>query len=170
MGGEISVHSAAGEGSTFTVRLPFNLLPEGSESPAEPTLIAGLSCVVVGNTEGLADAFAAYLTHAGATVRRAEDLMDARRHADNCPPGLSVWVIDSGDERRSAEALLAAVRVRPEAHSHFVVVVVERGQRRTPATRYRGCDRSGWQRSAAKDASHRGSGGGWPSVPGRGAR
>jgi PAS domain S-box-containing protein len=131
-GGRISVHSAAGEGSTFTVHLPFALLREESEAGAETSLVAGLSCVVVGNTDGLAGPLAAYLTQAGATVHRALTLIDARQHADNYPPGLSVWVVDTGDERPSAEELLAAVRVRPDVDPHFVVVGVERGQRRTP--------------------------------------
>jgi PAS domain S-box-containing protein len=132
MGGQISAHSAAGEGSTFTVRLPFTLLREESEAGADTSLVAGLSCVAVGNTDGLAGSLAAYLTQAGATVHRALNLIDARQHVDNYPPGLSVWVVDTGDERPSAEELLAAVRVRPDVDPHFVVVVVERGQRRTP--------------------------------------
>ena len=46
--------------------------------------------------------------------------------------GLSVWIVDTGDERPSPEELLAAARIRPDMDARLVMVVVERGQRRTP--------------------------------------
>jgi len=76
--------------------------------------VAGLSCVVVGNTDGLAGPLAAYLTQAGATVHRALTLIDARQHADNYPPGLSVWLltpVTSDPLRRSYSPLFVFGRM-----------------------------------------------------------
>jgi PAS domain S-box-containing protein len=131
MGGKIAVQSAVGQGSTFTVRLPFTPLAHHPDA-REKALVRGLSCVVVGNAGGLADDLAAYLTHAGATVQREVDLGNAREHANRYPGGLSVWIIDTGDEWPTPDELLAQARVRPDLDLRLVTVAVERGQRRTP--------------------------------------
>lgn len=131
MGGKIAVQSAVGQGSTFTALLPFTPLAYHRDA-REKASVAGLSCVVVGNRGGLADDLAAYLTHAGATVHRELDLGNAREHANGYPDGLSVWVIDTGDERPTLDELLAQARVRPDLDVRQVIVAIERGQRRTP--------------------------------------
>jgi PAS domain S-box-containing protein len=131
MGGRIAVQSAVGQGSSFTVLLPFAPLAHDPDAGKKASDVAGLSCVVVGNTGGLADDLAAYLTHAGATVQRELDLGNAREHANKYPDGLSVWVIDTGDEWPTPGELLAQVRVRPDLEPRLVIVAVERGQRRT---------------------------------------
>jgi CheY-like chemotaxis protein/HPt (histidine-containing phosphotransfer) domain-containing protein len=73
MGGEISVHSAAGHGATFTVVLTF-AVAEG-EAPSDPAaaLIAGLRCCLVGSDMPLGDDIAAYLNCAGVSVDRAAE-------------------------------------------------------------------------------------------------
>ena len=91
-------------------------------------IVAGLSCLVVGGTESLADDLAAYLAHAGAVVERAPDLASAGELADTLPPGTWIWVIDADGKLPSPDELRAAAR--PEQAIRFVVI--GRGLRRKP--------------------------------------
>lgn len=132
MGGEITVQSALGKGSTFIVRLSSTAVPNKSDSGEIRSDVAGLSCLVVGRAGGLADDLAAYLTYGGAAVEKVSDLESAGKRAAAGPSSLSVWVIDAGHEPTSPDALRAAVDGRPDLEVHLVLVVIERGKRRQP--------------------------------------
>ncbi|MCC2681997.1 MAG: multi-sensor hybrid histidine kinase [Nitrosospira multiformis] len=147
MGGSIRVQSAPGEGSVFTVRLTFNLIP--SSHPEDKVIdLTGISCLVIGAEKGLAHDLAVYLRYSGAIAERAIDLPAALKRIETLPPGLWLLVIDAGHETPPLEELRAAFRSRPDLDPHFVVlehghhepdieprfVVIRRGRRRHERT------------------------------------
>lgn len=71
MGGEIAVESTTGEGSVFTVTLPFEV-PE-AQPPCSAADLSRLECIVLSSPEFDADDMRAYLEDAGAKVHIAAD-------------------------------------------------------------------------------------------------
>src|SRR5687768_4305254 len=143
MGGEIKVKSALAQGSVFTVRVAFAL------PPAVPALskivdLTGVSCLVLGDEEGLGDDLAVYLKYSGATVERETDLAACRKRIETLPPGLWLLIIDAGHDAPPLEELRAVCYSRPDLVPHFVVlehghhqpdieprfVIIRRGRRR----------------------------------------
>jgi two-component system sensor histidine kinase/response regulator len=135
MGGSISVVSALGNGSTFTVHLRLPLLPgpaPAEDAPAVNPMISQLRCVSIGPRPGVADDVFEYLRHAGAQVERAPGLEDAhdivsRRTLD---PGDWVWVVDGGTSPPGVVTLRGLVRDLAGHRVRFVVL--GRGPRREP--------------------------------------
>jgi len=130
MGGDIQVLSAVDRGSRFTVRLPFALLPQKSDSAEKVSNVAGLGCIVIGGADELVEDLAVYLTQAHATVHTEASLSRAQEHAMSLGPGLWVWVIDTGVERPALDELIAGARIRSDLDIRLVIVA--RGRRRTP--------------------------------------
>jgi PAS domain S-box-containing protein len=137
MGGEVTVRSVAGEGSTFTVRLPIVRVPADNDTkPAPmPQPLAGLPCLVVGAAAGPAADLADYLNHAGAVATCLQTVAQAQACLRRVGPGRCVVVIvDAKDATEGSDPMLAACRAvgseRPELVLAFVVI--ERGSQRRP--------------------------------------
>ncbi|MBV1787958.1 PAS domain S-box protein [Marinobacterium sp. D7] len=129
MDGEIQVESESGEGSVFTVTLPFDLASEADENASSPSLVGGLECLVVGSDSSMADDLIVYLTYAGASATRIADIQTALdslgESVASRPP---VLVIDAEGPSARILARLHQLSGADEVHC----VVIERGQRRRP--------------------------------------
>ena len=144
MGGKIEVRSEPGRGSTFSVRMPLATLPLQREpqpelQPAEEAFnLAGLRCLILGDSEGSADDLAVYLTHSGAAVHRAVDRAAAREWFSAGAPGLCIGVIvGAGDPLDGARdetldqtlaELRATCSARPNLQARFVIIERRRRQ------------------------------------------
>jgi len=129
MHGEISVRSAPDKGAEFTVRLPFAILSADADTERPPALLAGLSCLVVGDAQTIASDLVRYLAHDGAQVTRVDDTDAAQRWIGQRPAGQNVVIVDIVSRTTSPpEELLVAAHARPDLEVRFVVI--GRGRRR----------------------------------------
>jgi two-component system sensor histidine kinase/response regulator len=129
MGGDITVETQVSMGSTFIVRLPFDLAPEPHTAEAISE-IKGLTCLLIGEHAGMADDLAAYLDADAAFVARVPDLAAAREWMREFAPGLAVWIVEGGEDLPVLDELQAALQTRGEPDLRVVLVVIGRGRRR----------------------------------------
>ena len=131
MGGDISVETQVNRGSTFTVRLPFDLAPEPVGTADAVSPIGGLTCLVVGEHAGMAGDLASYLEADAALVARVPDLAAADEWTREHPPGLAVWIVEAGEGLPVFDAQ-SALQIRADLDLRVVLVVIGRGRRRNP--------------------------------------
>ena len=124
MGGEIIVQSALGQGSTFIVRLPFVRVADQVQDNGLPSLVAGLSCFVIGSQEGIANSLVSYLAYAGAQVEQVSNLTAAQERLTGLESGTWVWLIDIDHSFTELENLQTMNR------SDVKIILIQRGRRR----------------------------------------
>jgi PAS domain S-box-containing protein len=128
MGGEITVQSTLGIGSSFVVRLPIVPLPENVTDNPTQSLLAGVFCLVVGDKEGFAPHLSIYLLSAGATVEQVPNLKAAQERVGIVSSEPWVWLIDAGNPSLLTKELYKFTHTQPE--QNIRLVVIERGARR----------------------------------------
>jgi signal transduction histidine kinase/CheY-like chemotaxis protein len=107
MGGELTLESAPGFGSTFRVRLPLDHPAE--IPPAPPAWLAGQRALVVARPGGARDITAALLADWGAVVVTADDEVSAIAAARG-EPTCQLAVLDAGVLTRPPAAVSAGLR------------------------------------------------------------
>jgi PAS domain S-box-containing protein len=140
MGGEISVQSVPGRGSTFSLRIPFALtstLAQGDVRVAQPPdlkpdeiSLDGLTCLLLVDEESGASDLATYLSLAKAKVGQTADLAQASQWIAQRQPGCCVLLIDKADAEAALQQLRAVLRARSKLDLQFVVV--RHGKHRLP--------------------------------------
>ena len=148
MDAEITVQSEPQQGSTFMIQMPFKPLPEITVPDSKLDDLSGLTCLILGDDNGMSDDLAIYLKSAGANVEQISDLNTVRQRIQSLAPGLWLVVIDAGQQTPSIEELRAAFTARSSAIKSTVKVksdvlqpdieprfiVIKRGRRRQART------------------------------------
>lgn len=137
MGGDISVKSAPGEGSTFTVRLSLacdndssDMVAPGSHGQVTfaSSQIAGICCVVIGAQGGIAQYIAAYLAADGVRVERALSPVHLLDLMGRLPSGPWIWIVDLVETPAAVMVLRELAGKLPKHQVTFLVI--GRGARR----------------------------------------
>jgi PAS domain S-box-containing protein len=130
MGGNFTLKSTPGMGSTFGVRLSFDIPQNQNNQVNDTSEVTGLQCLVIGNSNGLGEVVAQYLAYDGATVERISDLDSACLATSRLSPGLWIWVIADQEMGTLVDELRA--RTAEILHQNIRFVLIQRGARNEP--------------------------------------
>ncbi len=131
MSGEINLQSAPGQGSVFTVTLPFIVPHEQPDLESSP--VADIHCLIIGPNTGLTADIATHLSHAGAFIEQVAEIQMVETMG--CPEqSLWIWVFDlfgtpSLDVMRNAARNYQLKKTKPLTIEHLAI---GRGRRRNP--------------------------------------
>ena len=128
MGGNVSLQSILGQGSSFIVRLEFPLVADQADMGTLPSVISGLTCLVIGRDGGIAEDIFSYLTHGGARVQRATDLSLASNMMHSFPNELRVLIYVAERGSATLDEIQALVDGIP--NQDIRIVALEAGSHR----------------------------------------
>jgi len=149
MNGAITLESTLGQGTTFMVQL--SLTPYDKSLPGAPPAtqakpsasidLSGLSCLILGDNDGIGDDLTAYLECSKVVVERASTLDQACRLIADFGAGPWLFIVDTKHGIPPVAKLRTAFRARkypshadytPTSEPYFVVI--NRGRRRHERT------------------------------------
>lgn len=128
MAGTVAVQSELGEGSQFSVCMPFLRVDQAVKAEPAGGRLAGLPCLVMVGLEGIANDMATYMAHDGAIVQRATDWAAAKLWINDHSLGLGVVVVDTVDGQLPLASMRRLTDAQPGQDKHFVAI--GRGKRR----------------------------------------
>lgn len=125
MQGEITIVSRLGEGSVFTVTLPFEIAAEQPRRSLPD--LSDVDCILVSGPSLNADDFRAYLEHAGARVQLASDTKTASQFAMRLAKSV---IIRHSDRDISAEDVQDAIFAAVPNACHLLIAFGQRQRAR----------------------------------------
>jgi len=144
LGGDIDVHSTPAVGACFTVSLP--LEPASTAEQPQARTLAGLLCIIAADDSSLVTDWGSYLAHAGARVKRAQNIEQALRFIGATDKCEAVLLTDRPleDDSRSRWQRM------PATHRPGIVLIMQgaRRQARQAAQGLYPLDREGMHRES----------------------
>jgi len=137
MNGAITLESTPGQGTTFMVQLPLTPCSQAAVGPVVTFDLNGLSCLILGDQDGIGDDLTVYLASSGVQVERAATLDEACQKIATFGAGPWLFIIDTKHGVPPVAKLRTAFRSRaypahetytPTSEPYFVVI--NRGRRR----------------------------------------
>ncbi len=123
LGGDITLFSVPGEGSTFTVRMKLPKTAAADPAPHRKWHLEGVECLLLEEHRGYSDHLATYLDAVGAKVERVGEVTEALQWLNQKTGPRRVCIVDGGGAR------LTAVERKLLERDNLGVVVIQRQRR-----------------------------------------